>query len=473
MAPLISPDGQTLYWTRNYNLQEGTVEQETWYSELDENNIWKPAKQFVDFGTRKELISVNFGSISPDGNTLLVSLIFKGKNKESGYYLSEKLANGWRYPQKLNIINFDKFKDRAWGNAFLTNNKKVMFFSFSINSRPEDHKNQIYISFLNEYEMWSEPINIGLNINTIGSQGSFAPFLSSDNTTLYFANDRVGGYGNTDIYSSKRLDNTWLNWTDPVNMGSNINTTDWDAYYSIAAKGDYAYLVSSQNTYGESDIFRIRLREEDRPNPVVLVSGKVLNPANSLPLEADIYYYSLKDGSEVGRARTNPSTGIYKITLPYGFQYSFIAKATGYYSISNTIDLTGTGQYKEMDLNIEMKPIEVGETFTIKNIFFDFNKASLKPESFFELDRVVKLLSDNPNIEIELSGHTDNVGTDEYNNKLSYERAGSVSEYIFSKGISTNRIVSKGYGKTKPVATNETEEGRQLNRRVEFQILKK
>lgn len=472
LHPLISPDGQTLYWIVSYDGSNGDSYEETWFSELGENNTWKNAKQFLDFGKANE-VNVKFQSISPDGNTLLVGLSFKDKNRESGYYMSDKTEYGWSYPKKLNIVNYDKFENRAWSTSFLANNKNILFLSFSVSSNKKEYASQIYISFLDEFGNWSEPKKLSNKINLTGGQRTFAPFLASDNVTLYFANNREGGFGNCDIYYSKRLDDTWLNWSEPVNMGDDINTSDWDAYYSISAKGDYAYLVSSQNTYGESDIFRVKLKEEDRPNPVVLVSGKVVNPANNQPLEAEIFYYSLKDGSEVGRARTNPSTGIYKIALPYGYQYSFIAKAVGYYSMSNYVDLTTSGEYKEMNLNIEMKPIEIGETFTINNIFFDFNKSSLKPESYLELDRVVKLFSENPTIEVELSGHTDNVGTDDYNNKLSYHRANSVAEYLISKGILASRVKVEGYGKSKPVATNDTEEGRQLNRRVEFQILKK
>lgn len=472
LHPLITPDGQTLYWVVSYDGADKRLIQETWYSELDENKNWKKARQFLDFGDASEL-NVNFESISPDGNTLLVGLYYIDNNKESGFYWSEKNIYGWGYPQKLKIDSYEKYKNRYWSGAFLSNNKKVLFLYFSISSKREDGLCEIYVSFLKEDESWSEPHKLPNSINKNKNQGSFAPFLASDNVTLYFASERNGGFGNCDIYYSKRLDDTWLNWSEPVNMGQEINTGDWDAYYSISAKGDYAYLVSSQNTFGESDIFRIKLKEEARPNPVVLVSGKVINPSNNQPLEADIYYYSLKNGSEVGRARTNPSTGIYKIALPYGYQYSFIAKAVGYYSMSNYVDLTTSGEYKEMNLNIEMKPIEIGETFTIKNIFFDFNKSSLKPESYLELDRVAKLFTENPTVEVELSGHTDNVGTDGYNKKLSYERASSVAEYLISKGIIASRIKVEGYGKSKPVATNDTEEGRQLNRRVEFQILKK
>lgn len=190
-------------------------------------------------------------------------------------------------------------------------------------------------------------------------------------------------------------------------------------------------------------------------------------------MDATISYNSLSDNVEVGTAKSNSFDGNYKIILPYGKKYSFQANNSSYYSISNYLDLSEISEYKEMNIDIEMKPIEIGETIRLNNIFFDFNESTLSPESYMELDRVVKLLNENPNIEIELSGHTDNVGSDEYNDNLSLNRASSVAKYIILKGVNSQRIISKGYGKQSPVASNDSEEGRQLNRRVEFTILKK
>jgi outer membrane protein OmpA-like peptidoglycan-associated protein len=416
----------------------------------------------------------NVLSITPDGNNLL---IYQGNNdindNKNGLYFSNKTFNGWSAPERLNIINYKNYlTNSVYTGAFLSNSGKtlIMYFCKSKNS----YFQSLYISFLNKNGTWSEPrlLPYPINVNE-GEYGNSTPFIASDDVTLYFSSDRKGGYGNNDIYMSRRLDDSWLKWSQPENLGKSINTSGWDAYYSISAKGDYAYLVSSSNGYGNEDIFRIKLPEKVKPNPVVLISGKVLNPKNNQPLEAAITYYTLPEGIEAGIARTNPSDGSYKIVLPYGKQYSFIATVDGYYSISNYLDLTTISEYKEMDFNVEMKPIEIGETVRLNNIFFDFNKSVLRPESFQELDRVVKLMKDNPTIEIEIAGHTDNVGADEYNLNLSLERANSVVAFIVSKGISQNRIIAKGYGESKPIASNDSEEGKQLNRRVEFTILKK
>lgn len=472
LLPLVSPDGNTIYFVRSYN-KGNILYQETWYSELDYNGNWQSAKKITDFDM-PGVFAVNVNSISPDGNTIFLSMAYDERSK-SGLHMSKKTISGWSKPERVKIKNYKKYIENSyWAGTYLSNSGKTLFLYFSVSSDPKDHFKKLYISSLNDDGEYSEPkiLPSPINVNE-GIQGNFAPFLASDNLTLYFASDRKGGYGSSDIYFSKRLDDTWLNWSEPVNLGPEINSSDWDACYSISAKGEYAYLVSYKNSYGESDIFRIKLPEQIKPNPVVLVSGKIVNPATSQPLDAEIYYYTLPDNIEAGTARTNPATGVYKIVLPYGKQYSFLAKVNGYYSISNYLDLTNISTYKEMNVNIEMKPIEVGETFRLNNIFFDFAKASLRSESFQELDRVFNLLNDNTTIEIELSGHTDNVGSDEMNNTLSQSRADAVKDYLVKKGINGSRIISKGYGKSNPVATNDTEEGRQLNRRVEFKILKK
>ncbi|HEY5536708.1 MAG TPA: OmpA family protein [Ignavibacteria bacterium] len=464
IAPVISPDGNTLYFTKKRGNDD-----EAWYSTIDINGKWLSSKKMNKLPGKSDVNAVM--SITPDGNKILLTGYNEEKNTR--LYFSFKSLNGWSRPEMLNIINFEKLiENTMFFNVYLSNSGKVLIMSFS--KSKDSYLHSLYISFLNNNGSWSEPkvLPSPINVNE-GKYGNWIPFIASDDVTLYFSSDRNGGYGDCDIYLSRRLDDSWLQWSQPENLGKSINSNGWDAYYSVSAKGDYAYLVSNSSGYGGLDIFRIKLPENVKPNPVVLISGKVLNPINSQPLDAAITYYTLPEGVEAGIARTNPSDGSYKIVLPYGKQYSFIATVDGYYSISNYLDLTTVSEYKEMDITVDMKPIEIGEVVRLNNIFFDFNKSTLRPESYQELDRVVKLLKENLKIEIEISGHTDNVGTDDYNLNLSNERASSVVAYIVSKGISQNRITAKGYGKTNPVATNDTEEGRQLNRRVEFKIIKK
>ncbi|MCX6164607.1 MAG: OmpA family protein, partial [Ignavibacteriae bacterium] len=268
--------------------------------------------------------------------------------------------------------------------------------------------------------------------------------------TLYFESKGHGGFGGFDVLMSKRLDDTWKNWSTPINLGNTINTKEDDQEYYITAKGDYAYFASSDNSFGEIDIFRIKLPEKVKPKPVVLIYGKVLNAKTNEPVEAEIKYEILSSGVEAGIANSNPNDGSYKIILPYGKNYGYSAKANGYYSISENINLEKLSEYKEIEKNLYLAPIEVGEVVRLNNVFFDFNKFEIKQESIPELKRVVKFLNDYPSVEIELSGHTDNVGTIEYNQLLSEQRVIAIAAYIITSGISKGRITVIGFGETQP-----------------------
>jgi outer membrane protein OmpA-like peptidoglycan-associated protein len=201
-----------------------------------------------------------------------------------------------------------------------------------------------------------------------------------------------------------------------------------------------------------------------------MLSGHVFDGKTGKPVNARIKYELLPGGHEVGGAATNPSTGVYKITLPAGFTYGYRAEAPGYIPISENLDLRSTEHYSEERRDLKLVPIEKGQTIRLNNIFFETAKADLQPESFAELDRVVELLRSNPSMEIAISGHTDNVGTTSFNRDLSDARARAVMSYLIEKGIERKRLKAKGYGDSKPIASNDTEEGRQENRRVEFTI---
>ena len=205
-----------------------------------------------------------------------------------------------------------------------------------------------------------------------------------------------------------------------------------------------------------------------------MVSGNVYNAKTKEPISASLVYETLPDGTIAGNGVSGATDGAFKIVLPYDKNYSIRATADNFFAISENLNLDSLVKagYKEIHKDLYLVPIEIGQVVRLNNVFFDFDKATLREESFVELDRVVKLLNDNPTIEIDMGAHTDNKGSDEYNMKLSSSRAQSVMEYILSKGIAENRIQSHGYGETKPVVDNDTDENRQLNRRVEFTIIK-
>ncbi len=471
LLPVISPDGKTLYFVRNFHPDnvgyvEGSENQDIWYSELLDDGTWSPAQ---NVGTPINSPGHNFvASVMPDGNTLLVGNVYHDDGSLSGgTSITHRYRYGWTFPEKVNIEYYYNYSQSA--SFFMSNSGKVLLMGIARKNRigGED----IYVSFRKSDTLWSEPLNLGPVINTEGDEMS--PFLAADEVTLYFASDGREGFGSADVYVSKRLDSTWINWTEPVNLGPVINTSGWDAYYYIPASGDYAYFVSWGEEGTSSDIYRVLLPDKVKPDPVALISGKVMNAKTKLPIEAEIFYELLPEGTEAGTAHSHFENGNYKITLPAGKKYGFRAEAKGYVSINDYIDLSGIKNYSELNRDLYLVPIEIGQVIKINNIFFDFGKYELKSESFPELQRVVKFLVDNPGVKIVLNGHTDNVGSDDFNQDLSENRAMAVFNYLIKYNISESRLSYNGYGESKPVAGNNTDEGRQLNRRVEFEILSK
>ncbi|MGB5007690.1 MAG: OmpA family protein, partial [Ferruginibacter sp.] len=339
--------------------------------------------------------------------------------------------------------------------------------------------NDLYVSFAEGNDIWTAPKSLGKKIN-LPDYNEMSPFIAADGVTLYFSSDRPGGIGENDIWMSKRLDDSWTKWSEPINLGRPINTEGSEAFFTLDAGGEYAYLTSSDGAFGASDIVRVKLLEKEMPDPVVLVSGNVYNAKTKEPLTASLVYETLPDGTEAGKGVSSPVDGSFKMVLPYDKNYSIRASADKFFAISENLKLDSLikAGYKEIHKDLYLVPIEIGQVFRLNNVFFDFDKYDLRPESFVELDRVVGFLNEYPNIEIEMSAHTDSKGADDYNLTLSDNRARSVMDYILSKGIAKTRIISQGYGETKPVAGNsnadgtDNPEGRQLNRRVEFKILK-
>jgi outer membrane protein OmpA-like peptidoglycan-associated protein len=208
-------------------------------------------------------------------------------------------------------------------------------------------------------------------------------------------------------------------------------------------------------------------------NRVTILKGYFKDAETLSPLEVSIELMDNQSGEMVAQLNSNSKTGKYLVSLPSGKNYGMAAKAEGYLFHSENFNIPEEAAYKEVNKDILMKKIKVGSIIVLNNIFFDYGKYSLRAESTFELGRVFKIMTDNPTIKVEISGHTDSHGSDDFNQKLSENRSKSVVDYLIEKGISKDRLSYKGYGKTQPIATNDTEEGRQQNRRTEFKILEK
>lgn len=465
LNPLITPDGQKLFFIREdhpANTMAPEHSQDIWMCKL-ENGNWSTARH-LNAPFNQQYYSAMIG-FSADGNTRYIKGYWaNGEMQREGFSFCTLTKNGWSEPVGLKVKNYTRMQKEGTSvssNMHCSNNILLMGF---VAEKKKNH--DIFVSFRIDETSFTEPMSIGLNTD---AYDEFSPFLAADGVTLYYSSDRPGGYGSGDIWMSRRLDSTWTNWSEPVNMGPEINSADWDAWYSVSAKGDEAYLTT-HNGSNEGDICRVKLREEMRPKPVVLIRGKVLDKTTGKPVSASIIYQLLPEASIAGNAISNEETGEYQIVLPFGQNYGFNAAASGYYAISENMDLTGLQEYAEVTRDLYLVPIEKGQTVRLNNIFFETGKAELKPESFPELDRVVKMLTENPSMKIEISGHTDNVGGDADNKTLSENRAHAVRTYLLNHGVDGLRVTVAGYGETKPVDTNETDAGRAMNRRVEFTI---
>ncbi|MCL5990720.1 MAG: hypothetical protein M1419_01280, partial [Bacteroidetes bacterium] len=342
LSPIISPDGKKLFFTRESHPENIGIQkkEDIWMSEVDSLENFREA---VNLGSPINNDNNNFAcSITPDGNSLLVGNIYLPNGlMKPGISISYFKGDKWTMPDSLKI---KKFYTKSKSVTYcLASSGKVLLMSLE---REDSYGGlDIYVSFHKQDGSWSEPINIGHGINTASDEVS--PFIASDEKTLYFSSAGYPGFGFNDMFLSRRLDSTWLKWSEPENLGPSINTSGWDAYYTIPASGEYAYFVSTHNDGNLHDIYRIKLPSEMKPKSVMLISGKVVNAKTNEPLDALVKYETLPDGKEAGIARTNPISGEYKIVLPAGEKYGVIAEAKDYIAIDENLDLRDIKKYEE------------------------------------------------------------------------------------------------------------------------------
>jgi len=352
----------------------------------------------------------------------------------------------------------------------------------------------IWMSQREHNDTWSTPINLSAINTPYDEEGVF---IHPDGKTLYFSSKGHNTMGGYDIFISIN-DNS--EWSNPINLGYPINTAADDLCFVLASSGQRAYFSSSrQGTIGDQDIFIINymiaksvmpsseanflawpsepsmsvssnlLSAENLPS-MILWKGKITDE-NGNPLEAQIILTDNETNEQIAVFTSNSETGNFLVSLPSGKNYGIAIKKDGYLFHSENFNIPENAPYEELMKDIKLKKVAAGAEIVFNNIFFDFNKATLRPESKTELKNVIEFLQQNPSVTIEISGHTDNVGSYEYNQSLSERRAKAVVDYLVKQGIPLSRLVYKGYSFSKPIASNDTEEGRQQNRRVEFKIL--
>jgi outer membrane protein OmpA-like peptidoglycan-associated protein len=486
---ILSPDGQTLYFSRRNhpgNLGGVNDKEDIWFSTLDKNGKWTLAQNMgAKFNNEHPNFINSINSVTPDGKAAVMVLgnqyINGGKKMLAGMSISNYVNGEWTAPKSVKIENDYNYNEKS--HYFLTNTRNALLMSVEREDSYGDR--DLYVSFSKNDSTWSEPLNLGKTVNTASEEE--APFLAADNKTLYFSSKGFSGYGGSDLYRSIRLDDTWTKWSEPENLGPEINSKFDDLFFNIPSNSDFGYFskgVADNNV----DIFRLKLPPFMLPDPVVLVKGKLIDQKTGLPIGSKIIFETLPDGKEAGIAQSDPQTGEYEIQLPVGKQYGIRAEAKDHLSTNQNLDLRkiaygpvkqdlalvpiGAGDKPVVVEPIEITPIAVNVTIPLNNIFFDFDKASLRSESFSELNRVVALMAERKSMTVEISGYTDNLGPDAYNMKLSERRAKSVSNYLVEKGVDSSRITTTWFGETKPVDTTNTKAGNRKNRRVEFKILK-
>ena len=465
--PIISPDGKSLYFDRKNHPEntKGTYDNDDiWMTTLNGNDWSEPLRLPEPLNNKNHNYVC---SVTPDGNALFLGNVYeKDGSASGGVSISYRTEDGWSFPEALEIdqyINMNEYSEFS-----MANNRKVLIMSIET---PESFGDRdIYVSFADDAGKWSKPMNIGARINTAATE--LTPFLASDNRTLYFSSSGFSGYGGTDMFVCRRIDDTWTNWTKPLNMGPLMNSKDWDISYTVDAKGEYAYYVSYSNSNNNSaDIFRVKLPEEARPEPVAIIKGKVLDDANKQPVKAEILYKKLKESNNAGIALSDPSDGNYQITINPGDSYILWAKAKNYYSLVDTIVIPSD---KSNQIVLE-KDLFLHELSTGKSIRLAVNfvqgEAFLLEESYSELDRVVQMMKENQNMVVLLEGHTDISGNATANKRLSERRVIAVKLYLSQRDIDSSRIKVRAYGETQPLTHERDPESRKRNRRVVFKIL--
>ena len=669
--PILSADGKHLYFVvEKSNVKTGNKStdhpQEVWFSSLNADGSWGKAEKCSEpINNAKNDNAVFWSSI--DGSKILIRGTYNnGKYQGRGFSFCKKNDNGWSQPEAVKIKGYNNLSIDKYDGASLTNDGKTMLLYLS--EEKNSWLNDIYVSQQESENEWSFPKKIISDSISIDDYDEIAPYIAADGITMYFASDRPGGHGGYDIWMTKRLDDTWLRWSSPVNVGDSVNSDKWEAYFTLDAKAEYGYLSTTRNSIGGIDLCKIKLSDNQKPKAVILLQGKLYNADNNETI-SNIEVTSAIEGSNDTKA-IQLENQTFKTILPYGNKYIISAKGDGFETVTQTLDLSVLAPYQEMHKDLYMHPIkkdttdnpskkdslnenqnqsnkveagndidsinkqektnkseeqtqqikgekhskksidntkkvkgknkankevvddnpsnqdltdgkskdnsekgkgkkkankevvndnpsnqdltdekskdnsekgkgkntkrkelvtktekaeqsketensnkdnsekknsagkkqnhqiesdksdskeisdknidqvtkdkvENGEVFAVNNILFDFAKSDLKETSYKELNKVVELMQTNEDVTIELSAHTDNVGSDKYNLSLSKARAKSSKKYLVSKGISSKRITSKGYGERKPIASNKTTNGRMQNRRVEIKIISK
>ena len=469
----LSPDNEIAYYTRktkDYQISgyksEPAFQEKFYFSYRISDNVFDNGKEMPYPFNRNE----NEGGATITGNNKeLIYTVCKMVTSPRQYYncdlySSKNIKGYWTDIVPLERVN----RPDTWESMpSVTADGKELYFVSNRSGGVGGY--DIYKSIKDENGEWSEPINIGKPINTSGDEKS--PFIHTDTRTLYFSSNGRPGIGGYDIYYVKINDNNEK--TEVKNIGYPINTENDEVGFIVSIDGKYGYF-SSNNIKNESlggmDFYYFSLYNEAKPEEVILVKGNLKSEDTTKPIKATVQIKSL----ESKRVTFIPvdEDGDYVASLLKNEDYLLTIKGEDIVYQSTYVAAKDSITAPVIKLEMEVQPIEVGMHYRLHNIYFAFNSADILSSSQKVLDEFIVFLNDHPTMTISIEGHTDNVGSDEFNLILSENRAKAVYNYLVNNGIDANRLQYKGFGETTPIATNETEEGRAMNRRTEFVILK-
>ena len=472
--PMIVSDGSKLLFTARRKYIGNPIEpkdkkpcEDVWYADKNENDEWEKARRFGSPINTKGHDAIS--GMSPDGQELFV---YKAMDEKGGDVFHSTLkGEKWSKPEPMPEVINSEFHESKVSMSY---DGKTLYL---VSNRPADNfgGRDIYVSKKDAALQWSEPQNIGPVINTAYDEEGV--FIHPDGRTLYFCSQGHNSMGGFDIFRSVK--DSSGNWSTPENLGFPINTPGDETFWAIASDGRHAYISSVRpDGYGDYDIYEVIFPEPESIDEMqkidvrlTLFNGFVKDVKTLDPLEAKIEIVDNETNEQIAVLSSNQATGKFIVNLPAGKNYGLSVSKGGYMFHSENFNIKDDAKFQQITREILLQPMEVGTKIVLRNIFFDYDKASLRSESFGELSKVLKVLADNPSMKIEISGHTDNRGSLEYNTKLSRSRAKAVVDYLIEKGVDSTRLSYEGYAFTQPISDNDTDEGRQLNRRVEFKVL--
>lgn len=456
--PALTADSETLIFTRQVNGNE-----DFWTSQF-KNNTWGLA---TPLSTKINTTRYNEGAqtISPDGKYLF----FTGCNRPDGLgrcdiYVSHREGKDWGEPYNVGKpVNSEHWESQP----AISPDGRTLYF---ISNRPGGSGGyDIWKSTITDDAKWGPAINLGPEVNTPFDENT--PFLHADGKTLYFSSDGWPGFGNKDIYYSRMNDDG--KFQKPINLGYPINSFEDESGLIVSADGNSGMFSSNlKDGFGAQDIYSFGIPENAKPLKVSYVKGIVRDKDSKKTIESNVQVIDLKTNKTVFDDYTDPETGQFLAVMPIGSDYLFNVSAEGYLFYSENFELKAGDINKPYQIEVYIEKIKQGGNVTLRNIFFDTNKFNLLPASIRELNLLIDFLNQNESVNIEIQGHTDNVGDAKLNEKLSFNRANAVYEYLLKNGIDAKRLTFKGFGASKPIADNKTEIGRKNNRRTSFVITK-